>query len=159
MTSSKHNRKLVDLNDLVDRKDSSKNIVLVVDDSETIRKAVVRLLMNNEVIKSQYRVQECVDGIETLYILMKDQAAGNKVKLVISDENMEYLSGSQSVAIMRELEFHQKIKKVHFASLTAFSDEQTKESIKKSGADVILQKPFSKSEIGKVLAILDNQHK
>ncbi len=80
---------------------------------------------------SLYEIVECCDGIELLNMLRLD--TGNVIKLILIDENMEYLNGSESVRIIRKLQENRKIKDHHIVCLTAFDDLETKERIIKGG--------------------------
>ena len=75
-----------------------------------------------------------------------------KVRLVISDENMEYINGSQAVQILIGLEQKGKIPEgTKYISLTAFEDESTKSEVLKSGFTAMLSKPASKFSLTKCL--------
>lgn len=117
--------------------------ILVVDDTDTIRLSVKRLLESNLTIKNNFNIIEAKDGIEMLNYIINDQFEGNMIKLVITDENMEYMSGSTAIQILRSLEQEKKVKRTFIVSLTAFNDEETINNIYKKGADEILSKPLS----------------
>lgn len=121
--------------------------VLLVDDSESIRNATLNLLKRSKEIFSNYQAVEGTDGIDALNFIMHDQIEGGRIKIIISDENMEFMNGSETFRIIRKLEQNRKVKKVFLVSLTAFSDDYTLDSIKKEGADLILSKPLTKSSL------------
>jgi hypothetical protein len=64
---------------------------------------------------------------------------------------MEYFDGSRSISILRELEILNKIKKVNFVSITSYDDMIYENIIKSSGADFVIQKPCSKSNLINIL--------
>ena len=76
-------------------------------------------------------------------MIKNDQKNENKIVMIISDENMEYMQGSNSFKILTELENQKKISKVTKITLTAFSDETTIKEIKSKGSDEILNKPLT----------------
>jgi len=134
---------------------SSKNLrgnILIVDDNQIIRKSIKCLL--KEIFKTKgkyYNIIEGSDGVDTLKLVIDDQKFQNSIKCVFSDEKMEYFDGSRSISILRELENSNKIKKVNFVSITSYDDNIYKNFIKTCGADYVIQKPCSKSNIINVL--------
>lgn len=116
--------------------------ILVVDDTETIRRSIKKLLRSDAYFEN-YDILEASDGIELLNTVIIDQLQGNNIKLIITDENMEFMSGSAAIAILKQLEKESKINKIFIASLTAFSDEDINNNLIKLGADVVITKPLS----------------
>ena len=123
--------------------------ILIVDDHKLVRKALKNLC--EEVIskysKKEYEILEANDGIELLYRLMFDQSQNNLIKCIITDENMEYMNGSQATKIVRKLEKFNKIKYIPIASITAFDSNKMKEFLIKKGIDFILSKPCSRDQL------------
>lgn len=130
--------------------------ILIVDDSETIRNSLCNILLQNKIVKSEYEVLQGQDGIDILNHVMIDQSKGNKLRLIITDENMEYLNGSKAISLVRELEAQNKVKRVFIISLTAFSDDETTKFIKKSGADLVYPKPLTKQQIDTIIIDIHN---
>ena len=64
---------------------------------------------------------------------------------------MKFLTGSEAVKIVRKLQDLNKISFYYIASVTAFEDEQTKKEILKSGLNIIIGKPCTKSSISTIL--------
>ena len=75
----------------------------------------------------------------------------HRIKCIFIDENMEYLNGSETINIIRRQEIFGRIHRYYIISLTAFEDEESKNRIIKSGCDIILNKPCTKSEISKII--------
>ncbi len=98
-----------------------------------------------------FQILEGSDGIDLLNILRNDSFG--QIKVIFIDENMEYLNGSETVSIERKLEEKKKIKNYKIASVTAFDDVNTRENILKSGANTIISKPCTKSDITNVLSL------
>ena len=73
------------------------------------------------------------------------------VKLILIDENMEFLNGSNTIRIIRELEKKGKFSNTKIFSVTAFEDVITTKNIHDSGADLILNKPVSKIDLKKYM--------
>ena len=127
---------------------ANKDCILIVEDNDQIRKACSSVL-SKYIFKNKldYCIVDCSDGVDMLYILRKDQENQNKIKIIITDENMEYMCGSTAIAIIRELEKFNKLKRRFISSLTAFTDENTIQMIKRKGSDVIIDKPLNSDKI------------
>lgn len=129
-----------------------KQKILIVDDNQFIRTSIRNIL--KEIFKENNRkitIIEGCDGIETLKYIMDDQKLYNSIKCVFTDEKMEYMDGSKSIQIIREMEKLDKIKRVHIVSVTSYDDENNKHFIYNSGVDHIIQKPCSKSTLINIL--------
>ena len=87
------------------------------------------------------------DGIHMIQKVIEDQNNGNKIKCIITDENMEYLNGSEAIKIIRSFEKECKIKNVKIISATSQEDIQFVNNIKNIGADLVMSKPISKSNL------------
>jgi len=127
-----------------------KKKILVVDDHKILRDTIVFLL--KKCIKlsgkeNEFEIIEGKDGIDILYYIINDQHNNNLIKCVITDENMEYLNGSEAIQIIRNMEKNKKIKNVVIASISAFHDEFTISKIKSSGTNQILQKPCTEKNM------------
>lgn len=141
--STKNNLNLISEtsnNDLISL--SNKPRILIVDDSEFIRKAV-HYLISKSLLFKDFLIIEGKDGIDILNYVIEDQAQGSFIKIIITDENMEYFSGSYAISLLRKLERNKKIKRIFVVSLTAFIDEDNRKNILEKGADMIVAKPLS----------------
>ncbi len=105
-------------------------IILVVDDSKTIRYTVVSTLRNYG-----YTVLEAEDGIDAL-----EQCNGQKIHLVISDLNMPKLNG---IGFVREMKQHPSYKYTPVIMLTTETSEAKRAEGKSVGAKVWMVKPFN----------------
>lgn len=115
-------------------------IVLICDDSKVVRDSLLTLLKNIKYISENFCIQLGDDGMDVLSHVINDR----KIKVVITDENMEFLNGSDAVAILRRLEQRGKVDAKIFISTTAFSDVETHKRIISAGFDDILIKPITK---------------
>jgi len=134
----------------------AKAVILVVDDNQFIRYSIKNIL--NEIFKEfskDIQILEGSDGIETLKFIMDDQKNNNLIKCVITDELMEFVDGSLSISILKQLEMKNKIKKISYISLTSFEDDINKINIHNSGVDAIITKPCSKSLLKQTLQKLN----
>ena len=97
---------------------------------------------------------ELSDGIELLNTVINDKS--HRIKCIFTDENMEYMNGSEAVRIIRKLEQFRKIRSYEIVSITAFDDDETRKNILNSGVNSIITKPCSKSSITKIVSSLNN---
>ena len=118
--------------------------ILVVDDNVIIRNSVCRLLKNIiDESEIKYNIIVGNDGIDTLKIVKEDQKENNKIKIIITDEFMDFMNGSKSIKIIKELESENKIKRINIVSLSSSDDDISRMKYIKSGADSVITKPCS----------------
>lgn len=124
---------------------------MVVDDSlqilkateNIVKKVVLKLELGWDVIKG-------TDGIDILKSVMDDQC-DNLIKIIFTDEHMEFMSGSDAVKILKKLEREGKVKPIDYFSVTCFEDEMTKGNILSAGISDVISKPASDSKIEHIL--------
>lgn len=126
---------------------SKRPIILVADDNHIINESNKRILMNICREKSlNYEIVSCQDGIDILKYVSDESSFGD-IKIIITDENMEYLNGSEAIRIIRTLEDRKRAPKKVIISLTCHEELSILKNIKESGADLIITKPLSKQKI------------
>lgn len=118
--------------------------ILVCDDSPLLRNSLLKNLKGVWSIRSNFSFTSCSDGIEALLKVIQDQSEGNRIKILMIDERMEYLNGTQTVKIMRSLILESKIKQILFVSVSA-NDEAQLDSL--NLYDLILTKPVTKKKL------------
>ncbi len=128
-----------------------KQKILICDDCASIVSSISNLIKRNNYLINKFDIVESFDGIESLYQVYQDQIKGNLIKILFIDENMEYLIGSKTIEIIRDLEKHNKIRKIYIISLTAFIDEWNVADIKAKGADMVLFKPLNSAVLGEII--------
>ena len=128
---------------LTPSKEQEKGIIIVCDDSNLIRKSTINLMESIQEVKSKYNIISCYDGAEVLLKIIDDQSNGNLIKIVFLDEQMDYLNGSQTVSLIKNFQKEKKIKSCFFVSISAFDDDNIKESLIEKGFDMVLQKPLN----------------
>lgn len=127
---------------------SKKPKIVVVDDNHFINNSVKNLL--EKVLRetdSEYEIIQQTDGIELVNSIIEDQTNGNLIKCVFTDENMEYINGSEAIKILRNLEGKSKIKNVKIFSISCQEDILSVNLMIDSGADRVLGKPLSKNSL------------
>ncbi|MCS7228590.1 MAG: response regulator [Candidatus Kryptonium sp.] len=106
-------------------------IILVVDDSPTIRKFVSLALEN-----IGYKVLTASDGMEVFEILAKVET----IDLIITDINMPNLDGFE---LIKSLRSDERFKDVPIIILSSLSDGESIDTGLKLGANSYLIKPFN----------------
>lgn len=106
------------------------NVILVVDDSTTVRKFVsLSLSMQG------FQVVTACDGMDAL-----EKLPTAKVDLVITDLNMPNMDGYEFIRTLRESDQYKDLPVIILSSL---SDQISKDLGLKAGAHSYLVKPFS----------------
>ena len=116
--------------------------ILIVDDSATMRKIIMRVLRQAEI--SVDSIIEAGNGIEGLEKL----SAEPDVDLVLSDVNMPEMNGIDFVKAVRAL--HDK-EKLPVVMITTEGGEAMIESAMEHGANGYVTKPFTPETIKKAL--------
>ncbi len=123
-----------------------RNKILVVDDDSIIRKSTINLL--NTVMKktkSTYEIIEGSDGKDIVEILTYE--TDNLIKLIITDENMTTMEGSDAI---KAISLIKNDNKIPIVSITAMEDDQGLRKIYESGANMVFKKPVRKTQIEEV---------
>jgi two-component system chemotaxis response regulator CheY len=106
------------------------NVILVVDDSDTVRKFVsLSLTMQG------FKVVAARDGMDAL-----EKLPAERVDLVITDLNMPNMDGYEFIKTLRESDQYKDLPVIILSSL---SDQTSKDLGLKAGAHSYLMKPFS----------------
>jgi signal transduction histidine kinase/DNA-binding response OmpR family regulator len=113
--------------------ESTKNIVLIVEDNNDLRQHIGQGLQHN------YEVLEAVNGLEGF-----DRALETIPDLIISDVMMPRMDGLE---LVEQLKNDQKTSHIPVILLTAKSSIEDKISGLKTGADEYLAKPFNQEEL------------
>ena len=138
------------INDTKVKTNDSLPYIFIVDDSESLRKSVYNMITKWEK-QNEYNINLLNDGIDLLHMITVAQEKGNRIGLILIDENMVFLNGSETIRIIRHLEAFEKIRRNIIISLTAFSDKETSELIKNAGADEVYIKPIKKDSLYNLL--------
>ena len=131
-----------------------KKKILIVDDHKFIRhslKYILTILIERNKLCEEFEIIEGVDGADIISCIVHDQSNNNLIKCIITDENMNFINGSEAIKIIKNLEEINKVKKIPIAFVTAFEDDYTVDYIYNSGADIILRKPCNKRDVEEFL--------
>ena len=111
-----------------------KKVVMIVDDSESIRKFVMFALR-----AQGYGVIVAKDGMHALELLARE-----RVDLIITDLNMPNLDGFELVKIIRS---DHELNELPVIILSSLDSEEEKRLGKQLGANAYLVKPFDQKRI------------
>ncbi len=109
-------------------------VVLVVDDSATVRKFVAASLN-----LTGFRVVTAADGVEAL-----ERMPAEKIDLIITDLNMPDMDGFEFIRTLRETPEHRDIPII---VLSSYTDLKNKDLALEVGAVAFLEKPLSTEAI------------
>lgn len=111
--------------------------ILVVDDMTTMRKIVMKNLMD----LGFTNLMEAADGVKGWEIF---STANPPVGLVLSDWNMPNCTG---IDLLKRVRADQKFNKTPFILITAEAEQHQVAEAVKAGVDNYLVKPFTKEQI------------
>lgn len=120
--------------------------VLVVDDSPVIRR-----VMSVTLEKNGYEVLLAEDGLEAIEVL-EDLDSG--IDIIFADINMPVMDG---IAMLKEIRQNEHFQHLPVVMLTAVGEERNRDIALREGANTILTKPSSSSEIIATLQQLHNE--
>jgi len=127
--------------------------ILVIEDNQMISKSLINNL--KAITNGKYNILLGVDGIDTLKFVMDDQFEGSQIKLIISDENMQFMNGSESLRILKNLELSGKIKGTKIVVSTTLIDSSMNDYFNKLGVFKVIDKAFEKSKMKQLLQDLN----
>ena len=114
--------------------------ILIADDNP------INLKLTEEVIrKFGFKSKSVKNGQEAVNIFQKEE---NIFDIILIDQNMPILTGTDAIKIIRSLPGGEK---PYIYGLTGDSDEETNKDMKEAGANAILHKPIKLKELEKVL--------
>lgn len=127
--------------------------IVICDDYKLIRKTTKKLV-SDYIRKNNlnYEIVIARDGIELLYLIMIDEELGNNIKLILCDENMAYINGSDAYTLIQKMIEEKKVSRsnFNFITTTAYEDAETMLKLKKIGINRIITKPLNRTKIEKI---------
>lgn len=130
-------------------------ILLIDDDFHCCRslKNVVKSSLKKLSAEDQYEVISGRDGLDTLNYIIEDQKNDSRIKLIISDENMVFINGSDSFRVIHSLIASRKLSKVTMIILTALEEKDALNYIKSvSQAKEVLRKPANVTKVQEIIS-------
>ena len=117
------------------------NTVLIIDDSNTMRKIVARALRQAGIDFDE--ILEAGDGLEALSVL-----ADNSVDVVLSDINMPNMTGLE---LLKAVRGDDNFKSIPFVMVTAEGMKENVVEAVKAGVSNYIVKPFTAEQISEKL--------
>lgn len=130
------------------------NIILVVDDDSFCRKSMKSNIVQAlaKLNYTNYIVKKLADGIDAINSVIEDSKNKHSIKLIISDENMSYIFGSESFTIISRIIQRSSIPEIPLIIITALEDDETLKEIQRvSKCQEVIKKPMTKTEVQKIL--------
>jgi len=135
------------------KEEKPKSKILIVDDNDillrTLNKMLFDLIMkrneNIEIIKGD-------DGLDILSNVIEDQFNGNLIKCIITDENMEFINGTEAIGFLDRLQRRNKIRSLSVIMLSSYEDNYMKKvNLNESLTCEYMSKPISINQLEKKL--------
>jgi len=117
--------------------------ILLVDDERLIRQSGNNVI--NKYFKKKginYEIEECADGVECLFKIYEGIKNGIKYDMIITDETMNFMKGSTTAEILRNLMNDNKMYFLKIVMVTSYEISTISPSVKKN-LDKIFTKPLS----------------
>lgn len=126
--------------------------ILIVDDNEILLKMLNKMLTDLMLlIKEEFEIISANDGLDILNYVLEDQFNGNLIKCIITDENMEFINGSEAVSLLLKMQRRNKIKEISVIFLTGLDQGYNRQFLKDFENCQFLSKPISTKELEKKL--------
>jgi len=124
--------------------------ILLIDDQKFVRSSlgnILNLILKEKKLK--WDIIEGADGIDLLNYVIEDNKNNKMIKLIFTDENMEYINGTKAIEIIRYLEKGNKILKNNniLISTSEQDDKELKTFYKSIGVNFIFSKPCDKDSL------------
>ncbi len=80
------------------------------------------------------------DGLDVIKIFLNNEIK-DRIKLIITDENMDYFNGSEMIKFIRKTEKLLKLNRIKIASVSSKDEQRHKDYLMDCGADFVFSKP------------------
>ena len=121
--------------------DKLKGYILLVEDNKT-NQALMSIILKKEGL--EFDIAQ--DGIEAI-----DAFSSKKYDLILMDENMPQMNGSEACQIIREDEKSNNLQRTPIVALTANALKSDEERFKEIGMDEYLSKPVDREKLKEIL--------
>jgi len=132
-----------------------KDLILIADDNHLINdvnKKIIETCLKK--LNLDYEIILCTDGIDIIRNVINENIK-KSIKCILTDENMEFLNGSEAIKFIRKLEAKNYLEKIPIISVTSHEDKTIVNNIISSGANHVLPKPLTVSAMLNTLKVLD----
>ena len=125
-------------------KKADKPVVMIIDDNTIINNANKKILSN--ILKENnlnYKIIDGADGLDIIKVILKFEKKYDLIKFIITDENMNFFSGTEAIEFVRKFERATKKTKIKIIYITAHEDVNIVNKILTAGGDIVLSKPLT----------------
>ena len=105
--------------------------------------------------KENYEIITANDGVSILNYIIEDQFNGNLIKCIITDENMEFINGSEAVGFLAKLRRRNKIRNVSVIFLSSYGNDYLLSGISEEFDCELMSKPTSSKELQRKLVKME----
>ena len=124
--------------------------IIIVEDNENILNSHFNLfksILTSKGMFFNYKIIKAKDGFEAAYHIYKDTRDNlDSIKLVVSDEMMTYMNGTELYSLVNTKLFEKNSKSVPFIIVSAFNNQSHFEKINSLGLDCY-SKPINKGNV------------
>ena len=121
--------------------------ILLVDDERLIRQSEKNIMEKYFKEKGiSCKIEECSDGIECLYKIFQGLKYGIKYDLIITDETMNFMKGSTTAEILRQLMKENILYELKIIMVTSYEISNIALNVKMN-LDNVITKPLSKNKL------------
>jgi CheY-like chemotaxis protein len=134
-----------------------KEIIILADDNKFINDShqnIIVSILNEMNILEKFEIIKVLDGYDILYLYLNDSMR-KRIRIIITDENMDFLNGSEAIKFIRNFEKLKKEAPKILISLSGNEVNSENEYFDKDEINYILNKPFSKNVCRKIISDLD----
>lgn len=136
---------------IIERKGADLNIMICDDESRQLRAAKKIVEDICKEYKKEVYVETATNGLECSYKILDDFTnRGISYNLLLIDEYMQHMNGSQAIKIIRELQEAKSINNFYIYSVSGVEGE----SLKQCGNDGSIEKPLGKRQATTLLSNL-----
>jgi len=117
---------------------------MICEDEKIIAKSIENLICKvGKASKKYIRTRIAKNGIECLYKIYEDYISGIKYDILLIDENMPFLLGSDIIKIITRLISSKQLNNIKIYSITGYSNMEQIKYIKECGAQGFYSKPLN----------------
>jgi signal transduction histidine kinase len=156
-TSGQDHVMIDEIDDFIENINKERQIViLIVDDDQLVRSCTLKAFMKffaSAKIQTNVLFIEASDGLECLYGIYKAGLYNIKIDLIVTDETMKYMSGSEWIGILDEMVRNAIFAKIPVYVLTGYdvNDMAVKEKFDFNIVSGIYVKPLYSDHIERML--------
>lgn len=131
--------------------------IILADDNHLINSCNERIIKGifKERELFNYEIIKVSDGLDVIKIFLNNEN-NDKIKLIITDENMDCFNGSEVIKFIRKVEKLNKLKGIKIASVSSEDDQRHRDYLIGCGADLVFSKPLNKSNVKIALDLEEN---